>query len=134
MFQITLLDDFVQDRLDFRELAWLGDVIEGAQANGVDGGLHAGMARHDDGFGIRRDLLELLKDLDAGHSGHAQVENGGIESGLFQGLQGRFAVRANGDLMTQAGQLGAHEFLQRLFIIGKQDAQAIMRRGQAFPP
>ena len=124
----------MQHRLDFRQLARLGDVVEGAQADRFDGGFHAGMARHDDRFDIGSDLLELLEDLDPGHARHAQIENGGVESRFFQSFHRRFAVRADGDFVPQAGQLRAHKFLQRLFIVGKQDAQAVMRRGQAVPP
>ncbi len=59
-------------------------------------------------------LLDLLEHLDAGHAGHAQIEDGGVEGALFEGLDGRLAVGADGDLMPQAGQFGAHELLQRL--------------------
>jgi len=72
--------------------------------------------------------------LDSGHARHAQIEKGGVESRFFQGFHGRLAVRADGDFVPQPGQLRAHEFLQRLFIVGEQDAQAVMRRGQAVPP
>ena len=60
-----------------------------------------------------RDLLELLQHLDAGHAGHAQVEDGGVERALLQRLDRRLAVGADGDLVPQPRQLGAHELLQR---------------------
>ena len=74
------------------------------------------------------DLLELLEHLDAGHAGHAQVEDGGVERALLQGLEGGPAVGADGHLVAQARQLGAHELLQRLLVVHEQDAQAFMRR------
>ena len=73
------------------------------------------------------DLLEVLQHLDAGHAGHAQVEDGGVEGALFQGLDGGPAVGADGDLVAQARQLGAHELLQRLLVVDEQDAQAPVR-------
>ena len=81
-----------------------------------------------------RNLLEMLEHLDAGHAGHAQVENGGVKGALFQRLEGRPAVGTDRDLVAQSGQFRAHELLQRFLIIDKQDAQAIMRQRQAFPP
>ena len=127
-FSATLL----QHGLDLGQLARLGDVVEGAQAHGLDGRLHAGVAGHHDRFGVRRHLLELLEHLDAGHAGHAQIEDGGVEGALFQRLEGGPAVGADGDLVAQARQLGAHELLQRLLVIDEQDAQAVVRRrGQA---
>ncbi len=135
MLEVAFLGHLAQDGLDFRQLARLGNVVEGPQAHGLDGGLHAGMAGHHDRLGIRRGLFELLQYLHAGHSRHAQVEDGGIEGTLLQNLQRGPPVRAHRHFMAQARQLGAHEFLERFLIVHKQDAQAFMRRrGQGFPP
>ena len=69
-----------------------------------------------------RDLLELLEHFDAGHAGHAQVEDGGVERALLERLDGRLAVGADGDFVPQPRQLGAHELLQRLLVVREQDA------------
>ena len=42
---------------------------------------------------------------------------------LLQRLDGRLAVGADGDLVAQPRQLGAHELLQRPLVVGEQDAQ-----------
>ena len=94
VLQDALLSDFLQDGLDFDQLARLGDVIERPQAHGLNGRFHAGMAGHDQGFRVGSDLPELLEDLDAGHARHAQIENGDVERALFQDLESGPAVRA----------------------------------------
>jgi hypothetical protein len=71
---------------------------------------------------VWRDLLDFLEDLDAIEPRHAQVENGGIEDAGFQGLDRRLAIGTNGDFVSQARHLGSHDFLQRAFIVRKQDA------------
>ena len=82
----------------------------------------AGVAGHDDDFGVGRDLLDLLEHLDAGQAGHAQIENGGVEDAVFERLDRGLAVGADGDLMAEPGHLGSHDFLQRPFIVREQDA------------
>src|SRR5262249_49704443 len=82
----------------------------------------------DDRLGVWRDAFEVLQDLDAAQPGHAQVQDGGVVGALLQGLDGGLAVGANGDLVPQARQLGTHELLQRLLVIGEQDPQALVRR------
>ena len=135
VLEIAFLGDPVQERLDFGQLARLGDVVERAQANGLDGRFHAGVAGHDDRFGVRRNLLEMLEHFDARHARHAQIEDGRVEGALLERLERRPAVRADDDLVPQPRQLRAHELLERLLVVGEQDAQALMRRrGQAIPP
>ena len=53
VLELALLGDLAQDRLDLGQLARLGDVVERAEPDRLDGGLHAGVAGHDDGFGVR---------------------------------------------------------------------------------
>ena len=135
VLQIALLGHLPQHRLDLGQLARLGDVVERSQANRVDGRFHAGMAGHNDDFGIRRHVLDLLEHLDAGHAGHAQIENRGVESPFFEGFHGRNAVRAHDDFVAQPRQFRTHELLQRSFIVSEQDAKTFMRCGaQDKPP
>ncbi len=82
------------------------------------------MAGHHHGFGVGADLFQVFEHLDAGHAGHAQVQDSGIEGAFFQRLERRPAVGADGDLMAQPRQLGAHEFLERLLVVHEQHAQA----------
>jgi len=90
------------------------------------------VAGHDDGFDIGRDLLQVLQKLDAGHSRHAQIDDGDVERALLQRFEGGTAVGVYRHLMAEARQFRAHEFLERFLIVHEQDAQGLMRRrGQA---
>ena len=132
VLQHPLFRDLLENGLNLDQLARLGDVVKGAQAHGVDGRLHAGVAGHDDGFGMRRHLLQVFQDLDTGHARHAQIENRDVEAALLEHLHGGPAVRADRDFVADARQLRAHEFLERFLIVHEQDAQRLMRRrGQA---
>ena len=48
-----------------------------------------------------------------------QIENGKIEGCLFDRLDGGLAVGADGDLVPQLRQLGAHDLLERFLVVGK---------------
>jgi hypothetical protein len=52
---------------------------------------------------------------------HAQIEDGGIEGALLDRLDPGLTILANGDLVTQAGQFGPHEFPQVGLIVHEQD-------------
>ena len=70
--------------------------------------------------------LRCCEHLDAGHVGHAQVEDGGVERGLRRVASS--AVRPSGqtvDLVPESRQFGAHELLQRLLVVDEQDAEAV---------
>jgi hypothetical protein len=93
------------------------------------------MAGHDQRLGIGGSLLELLQDFDPGHAGHAEIEDRHVKGAFLERLERRSAIGANGHFVAEARQFGAHEFLERLFIVHEQDSQALMRRrGQRYPP
>ena len=62
------------------------------------------MAGHDDDLGVRRDLLDLLEDLDAGQAGHAQIENGGVEGVFSRALT---AALPSGQTVTSCPKRGS---------------------------
>jgi hypothetical protein len=62
--------------------------IEDTMAEPVDGGTHVGLAGQDQHLGVRADLLDLFRELDAPHAGHDEVEHGHPEAPVGGHLEG----------------------------------------------
>ncbi len=113
VLELALLLNAEQQRLDLGELARLGEVVERAEPQGLDGGLGAGVAGHDDGFGVGRDLLERREDFEPGLVGPMRRSRMAASNvPFFERLDGGLAVGADRDLVPEPRQLGPHELAQ----------------------
>ena len=69
----------------------------------------------------------MLEHLDAGHAGHAQIENGGVEGALLQRLDRGLP---SGQTVTSWPSRGSSERMNScsdVFVVGEQDPQALVR-------
>ena len=72
----------------FGQVQGLGDVVGGALADGLDGGLDRGVAGDDDDLGLRVQPPGRLQDLQAADLVHHQVGDDEVEGVVCHDLQG----------------------------------------------
>ncbi len=103
--------------LEVGQLEGLGQVVEGAEAHGLDGGFHAAVAGdHDDGGGWQFRAAEL-DDIQAVHVPDEQVDNDEIGLVLAQGGDAGGAGLAAADLMTERPAEFGHQLQNGRFVI-----------------
>ena len=68
------------------------------------------------------------EDLDTGQAGHAEIEQRRVIEALLESPQGGGAVGADGDFMSQPGQLHLHQVPQVGFIVGEKNPQSSLTR------
>ncbi len=107
---------------DLEQLAWLGQKVVGAAAEGLDGLFHAAVARADDNFGVGGGFLDVIDDVPAAEAGHAEIDDGHVEGLLVEGGDGRGPVFADRRFVPHAGQLDLHDVPNGRFVVDEQDA------------
>ena len=100
IFQIQFALHLEQDGFDIDHFCRLGDVVHGAQPDGLDGGIHAGMTGHHHRLGVGSYGFEMFEHLHSGHSGHPQIQHGGVEGLFFKRLYGGLAIGTRGYLVA----------------------------------
>ena len=111
-----------------RQFARLGQKVVRAAAKGLDGLLHAAVARADDDFGLGRDLLDVSTTSQPLRPGIRRSTMAASKC-AFRSRRSRVPVLANRRLVTHARQLDPHHFANRGFVVDKQDAQLIQSGG-----
>jgi len=109
------------------QLAGFREIVERAVAQGGDGRVERRLAGEHDGLGVGRELFGFGDHADAVHAGHVEIDEDAVVGVAFQGGHGGEAVGANGHFVPHARQLEAHQLLERLFVVGEQEFQTLMR-------
>jgi len=132
--QLALVRHPLQHGLQVHQPARLGEIVEGAVAQGRDRGLERRLAGEHDRLGVGREFLGAGNHVDAAQSRHVQVHEDAVEGVALERVDGGLAVAAHGHLVAHARQLQAHQLLERLFVIGEEDLQTVTRRGTDSSP
>ena len=132
--QGPLIGHFLQDAGHHRKLGRLGEEVEGAAAQRLDRFLHAAVTGADDHFGFGRDFFDVRDDIPPGEAGHAEVDNGRVERVLLHGGEGGFAVFADGDIVSEPGQLQPHDIADGGLVVDEQNTELIRGGGQFGSP
>jgi len=87
-----------QGLFEARDVERLGEVVDGAQLDGLDGRIDAGVSRHQRDPGVGVGLAQRANDFETTDVGHPQIDERDV--GMPQGgrLDGLAAVRAGRDL------------------------------------
>ena len=93
----TVLGGPGHDLVELAQAEGLGDIVEGAELEGLDGGLDLGIARDDDDLGVIALRPHGLQDLDAVLAGHAQVHEDDVELLPGEGPEGGLTVPGSAD-------------------------------------
>ncbi len=100
--QLALLRHANQHRLQLRQLAGLGQIIEHALTQRSDRRLHARFAGKHDRLGIGRVLAGTLNDLDAVQPRHVEVHDDAVVRVAIDRGGGGRAIGADCGLVTHA--------------------------------
>ena len=115
--------------LQIDQLAGLGEIIEHALPKRGNGRFQRRLAGEDDGLGVGRKLLRPGDHVDAVQTRHVEIDEDAVVGVPFQRGHGGGAVGADRDLVSHSRQFQTHYFLQRFFVVGKQQFQSFRRLG-----
>ncbi len=129
LFAQRLLLEGVPDDVDqLVHLEGLGDVVEGAKPDGLDGRIRAGVGGHEDDLGLGIVGLHAAQQVDAGEAGHANVRDDEVEGAQVEGLQGRLAALRDLDLVALLREEHLEHSPHGGFVVDDQDLLAHGRR------
>ena len=122
------------ERGDLVEIERLGQVVVGAALRRLDGIRHRVLRRHHDEEGVDPLLAGARQDVEPGHVGHADVEQGDVEGTAAERLQRLGAARDRDDGVP-ALRAGALEHpADGLLVVGDEDGAGKARfRGRHGP-
>ena len=70
-------------------------------------------------------FAEIINDVPTAAAWHAEVDNCGVEDVLLNGFDGGTGGLANGGVMAHSRKLRPHQIGDGLFVIDKQNSQAV---------
>ena len=118
------MDRALHRELDLVDLERLRDVVEGALAHGLDGGLHGAEARDEDHLGGGRDLADLAQEIEARLAPHADVPDDEVEVALGAHLLDRRLARVGGlGAIALLGEDLLEESARDAVVIDDEDAR-----------
>ncbi len=108
------------------EIERLGEVVDGAQLDGLDRALDRGRAGHEDHVTVGIRLANRAQHVESADVGHAQVDGGDVRVMFAQVIEGRSAARASHHVESHAFSDVAQHVQDRLLIV---DDEQRGRRG-----
>ena len=140
-----LLARLLHPHPELLEVRGLGEVVEGAEAHGVDRRLHVGEAGHDDRLQVGVLLADAGEDVDPVGVGQLEVEEEHVPLRGVERLEGALAGGADLHLVARLLEEAGHGQAEGLLVLGDEHAEAggvhacpcgdvEGRRGSALPP
>jgi len=110
------------------EVDGLGEDAEDAEAQGVVEEVVGEVVGEEDAGGRGLEVAHELDDLEAAELGHLLVEDGDVDLGVLEDVEG-LAAGADGDGLDALGlEELADGVLPALGVVGEEDAEAILGR------
>ena len=128
--QLTPLDRVPHHNQHFVVLERLGDVVEGAELHGRDGGLDGGERGNHQHRQVVVQLAQLLQRGDAVETGHHHVDNRRVERRRSRQLQPCFAARRESHLIPLARQQRLEDLAHDLLVVDDEDRRGAARDGR----
>ena len=126
-----LLPGFLDPHPQLLEVRGLGQVVEGPEAHGLDGGLHVGEAGDDDRLQLGVLLADLGQDVHSVGVGELQVEEHHVPFLAVEGLEGGLAGGADLHVVPRLLEEAGHGEAEGGLVFRHQDSVAF---AQARPP
>ena len=92
-------------------------IVEGAELDGLHGGLDRGVPGHDEHFRLRRDVPGRAKQLDAVHLGHLDVQQEQVEAVAPEQLQPGARRRGGRHLVPFFDEHAPDALAHHLFVV-----------------
>ena len=128
-FKRLALEGALDADLEFVEGARLRDVVERADADGLDRGVDRAVPGQHHDLARRMAIAQRLQHLQPADAGQLEVEQDDLRLGLRAHGQRLLAARGRADVVARARQLGRHHGPERRVIVHEQEQRpsVIMR-------
>jgi len=135
---LVLLDDLaliqrpLDGKLQFVIQQRLGEQIEGAAADGIDGGFHRAVARDQDHRGLRTLSTAVRQHLEAVVLAQSNVDQGQIVRPFVEGFDRRAVAGGRVELEALLAQPVGHRFENVPIVVNEQNGVSFHRRRGEF--